>query len=235
MLADEQIERYSRQIILPQVGGKGQENLLRACVLVNGIGPLQDVALLYLAAAGIGTIGVRTDEESVLFSELVQESPNAQTTVLRRLNPDCTVVRHNGHDGSDGNHLSRLVQGYTLVLSEPDMRLHEACYVAQRPLLCAQTTGTHCWFFTCRGYEANQPCLHCATLPLGEGTHPLFDGLAAAFLGAQIATEVVKIILGLNQSDGAKLFRCEFPDLRFHVQRVWKNPDCSRCGRASLS
>jgi molybdopterin-synthase adenylyltransferase len=234
VLADGQIERYSRQIILPQVGGKGQEKLLRARVLVGGVGPSQDVALFYLAAAGVGTLGVRAGEESVLFSELARESPDAQTTVLRRLNPDCAVVRHSGDDGGDIQHLSRLVQDYTLVLSGPDVRLHEACYVARRPLLCAQTTGTLCWFFTCRGYEASQPCLQCVTPPSGGGASPLFEGCAAAFLGAQVATEVVKIVLGLDRSDDAKLFRCEFPDLRFHVRGVGKNPDCPCCGRKIL-
>jgi len=235
MLADEQIERYSRQIILPQVGGKGQEKLFRASVLLNGTGPLQELALLYLAAVGIGTIGILTDEEARLFSALMPESPDALTTVPQRLNPECTVVRHRRPDGNDLNPLSQLVQGYTLVVSRPDLRLHDACSLAQRPLLCAQSTGTHCWFFTCRGYDAHQPCLHCVQLPSGEEAHPLFADLAALFLGAQIATEVVKIVLGLNQSYGTTLFRCEFPDLRFDIQRVWKNPGCSHCGRSVVS
>ena len=68
MLSDSQIERYSRQIILPQVGGKGQEKLLRARVLVNGNEPLQTAALLYLAAAGVGTIGVIANDSSPVLS-----------------------------------------------------------------------------------------------------------------------------------------------------------------------
>ena len=67
MLSEAQIERYSRQIILPQLGGKGQETLLRARVLVNG-GVLQTTTLLYLAAAGVGTIGLRSRERPVVFS-----------------------------------------------------------------------------------------------------------------------------------------------------------------------
>jgi molybdopterin-synthase adenylyltransferase len=235
MLAEEQIERYSRQIILPQVGGKGQEKLLRASVLVNGTGLLQEIALLYLAAVGIGTLGVLTDEEAGLFSVLMLESIDALAPVPQRLNPECSVVRHSRSDRSDGQCLSQLVKGYTLVVSSPAPRLHDACYTAQRPFLCVERTGAQCWFFTCRGYDAHQPCLHCVTLPSGEGTHPLFDDLAAAFLGAQIATEVVKMVLGLNQSDGATLFRCDFPDLRFDVQSIWKKPDCPCCGRSVSS
>jgi molybdopterin-synthase adenylyltransferase len=235
MLADEQIERYSRQIILPQVGGKGQEKLLRARVLLNGTGPLQEIALLYLAAVGIGTLGVLTDAKAGLLSALMPESPDALTTVPQRLNPECTVVRHRGSDQSDVQYLSRLVEGYTLVVSDPDIRLHEACYIVQRPLLCVQSTGTECWFFTCRGYDANQPCLHCVGFPSAGERSPLFTDLAAMFLGTQIATEVVKVVLGLNQSDRTILFRCEFPDLRFNVQSVRKNPGCAHCGRSVLS
>jgi molybdopterin-synthase adenylyltransferase len=235
MLVDEQIERYSRQIILPQVGGKGQEKLLRAGVLVNGTGLLQEIVLLYLAAVGIGTLGVLTDEETGLFSALMPESPDALTIVPQRLNPECTVLRHSWSDQSDTKNLSQLVQRYTLVVSGPDLRLHDACYAAQRPFLCVESTGTQCWFFVCRGYEANQPCLHCVTLPSGEGRRPLFVDLAALFLGAQVATEIVKMVLGLDQADRATLFRCEFPDLRFETQRVQKNPDCSYCGRSFLS
>jgi adenylyltransferase/sulfurtransferase len=230
MLADEQIERYSRQIILPQVGGKGQEKLLRASVLVNGTGLLQEIALLYLAAVGIGTIGVLTDEEAGLFSALMPESLDAFATVPQRLNPECTVVRHKRPDRNDVQYLSQLVERYMLIVSGPDLRLHDTCYTVQRPFLCVESTGTQSWFLACRGYEANHPCLHCVALPSEGKARPLFSDLAALFLGAQIATEVVKMILGLNQSAGATLFRCEFPDLRFETQRVQKNPDCPHCG-----
>jgi adenylyltransferase/sulfurtransferase len=235
MLADEQIERYSRQIILPQVGGKGQEKLLRARVLLNGTGPLQETALLYLAAVGIGTIGVLADEKTSLLSTLMPESLDALTTVPQRLNPECTVVRHHQPAEKDLSTLSQLVRDYTVVISGPDSRLHDACYTVQRPFLCARSVGTQCWFLTCRGYDASQPCLHCIQLPAEAEAHPPFADLAALFLGAQLATEVVKIIVGLNPSAGATLVRCEFPDLRFDVQRVRKNPGCAHCGRSVLS
>lgn len=232
MLADEQIERYSRQIILPQVGGKGQEKLLRASVLLNGAGPLQETALLYLAAVGIGTIGILTDEEVGLSSVLMPESSDALTTVPQRLNPECAIVHHHGTEGHPLTALSQLARNYTLAISGPDSHLHDACYIARRPFLCVQSVGTQCWFLTCRGYDASQPCAHCVQLPTREEAPSPFVDLAALFLGAQLVTEVVKIILGLDQSAGATLVRCEFPDLRFDVQKVRKNPDCSYCGHS---
>lgn len=234
MLTDDQIERYSRQIILPQVGGKGQEKLLRARVLLNGTGPLQETVLLYLAAVGISTMGILADEQGELLSTLMPESPDALTTVPRRLNPECVVVRYRKSEGSDLTHLSQLLRDYTLVISGPDKPLHDLCYTVQRPFLCVQSEGPHCWFLPCRGYDADQPCLHCVELPARKTVASPFADLAALFLGAQLATEVVKIILGLNQSAGATLVRCEFPDLRFAVQKVRKNPECSYCGRSSL-
>ncbi len=230
MLTDEQIERYSRQIILPQVGGKGQEKLLRARVLINGTGPLQETVLLYLAAVGIGAIGVLADEQAELLSTLRPESLDALTTVPQRLNPECVVVRYRKSKEHDVTYLSQLVRDYTLVISDPDKHLHDLCYTVQRPFLCVQSEGLHCWFLTCRGYDPHQPCVHCVELPVEKMATPPFADLAALFLGAQLATEAVKIILGLNQSAGATLVRCEFPDLRFDVQKVWKNPECSYCG-----
>src|SRR5437899_11749184 len=101
MLSDSQIERYSRQIILPQVGGKGQEKLLRARVLVNGSGPLQTSALLYLAAAGVGTIGVIADDSCTVLSAFAPDQRDTVSTALTCLNPDCTVVIHRDRDAAD--------------------------------------------------------------------------------------------------------------------------------------
>src|SRR5438105_1808791 len=124
MLSDSQVERYSRQIILPQVGGRGQEKLLRAHVLVNGSGLLQSTVLLYLAAAGVGTIGVIATAPFSLLPALAADQHNAVSDALTRLNPDCTMVLHSGKDLACPE---QLVQGYDLVLSAPDP-LHDTCY-----------------------------------------------------------------------------------------------------------
>ena len=94
MLSDPQIERYSRQIILSHVGGKGQERLLHAKVLVAGDGPMQTQALLYLTAAGIGQIGTVGTARLPVLTALAPESQNSTIVALQRLNPDCTVILH---------------------------------------------------------------------------------------------------------------------------------------------
>jgi len=226
MLSDSQIERYSRQIILPQVGGKGQEKLLRARVLVNGSGPLQTSALLYLAAAGVGTLGVIANDSGAMFSTFAPDQTETISAALTRLNPDCTVVIHR-ETAPPGP--EQIVQGYDLVLSPPGP-LHEVCYALRRPFLCAQASAIDAWVFLCTGYEPDSPCLRC--LP-----HPLFEErtdthlLAPLFFGTLQATEAIKLILGLSGSSTGKLLHCQFPTLHFSERPVRKDPQCNLCGR----
>ena len=225
MLSDAQIERYSRQIILPQVGGKGQEKLLRARVLVNGSGPLQTTALLYLAAAGVGTIGVTTTTSGSLLSAFAPDQENPVSAALTRLNPDCTVVTHSAADMLCPE---QIVQRYDLILSAPGS-LHDVCYTARRPFLCAHVSAADAWLFSCLGYEPDLPCLSC--LPrqfFGEGTDAY--SLAALFLGTLQATEAIKFILGLSRSPIGKLLLCQLPALHFSERVVKKDPQCILCG-----
>jgi molybdopterin-synthase adenylyltransferase len=227
MLSDSQIERYSRQIILPQVGGKGQEKLLRARVLVNGSGPLQTAVLFYLAAAGVGTVGVITLAPSPVFSAFAPEQDDPITATLTRLNPDCTVLIHRP---TEVDTPEQIVQRYDLALSPPDS-LHEVCYALHKPFLCAQVSAVGAWMFPCLGYELNSPCLSCIPQQyFGEAreTAPL----AGLFLGTLLATEAIKFILGLSCPSGRLLF-CQFPALHFSEPIVPKDPQCAVCGSFS--
>lgn len=234
MLSEDQIERYSRQIILPQVGGKGQEKLLQARVLVNGNGLLQGEALFYLAAVGIGTVGIIADDLFPVFSSLAPNGTDPSSWVLRHLNPDCTVTRHATREVALPEELKQLVHEYDLVLSEPDNRLHEACYARRRPFLCATITSTCGWLLICQGYEANLPCLYCVSPPSGEErSDPCLENLIAAFLGTVQTTEAIKLILDLHRSGSNNLLQCQFPGLHFQQSVAGKNPHCSFCGRSA--
>ena len=229
MLSEAQIERYSRQIILPQLGGKGQETLLRARVLVNG-GVLQTTTLLYLAAAGVGTIGLRSRERPAVFSALtIEESDDPVVATLARLNPDCRVVRHD-MDGS----AAALIAAYDLLVSEPDP-LVDHCGRAGQPVCCswAQTSDRH--LFVCRG-GLDQACWEC--LPAGQKRaipgheETAFGRLADLFWGAFQATEALKCVIGLGPSSPSRVFTCQFPQLQFSDRPVEQDPDCAVCGRA---
>ena len=232
MLSDLQIERYSRQIILPQVGGKGQERLLHASVLVSGDSPLQTQALLYLTAAGVGRIGVCGTEPLPLLAALVPEHQASAVTALRQLNPDCVIVVY---DRQDQQAVMRLVQQYDLVIAEPNAQLHAACYATQRPFLCGQVSATTAWLAVYRGYEDNLPCFACETWPMSETVPSLGvdDEPVGPFIGTVLATEAIKCVLGLNPMNTTKLLQCNFPALSFHERVLAKNPHCSVCRRSS--
>jgi adenylyltransferase/sulfurtransferase len=245
MLSEAQIERYSRQIILPQLGGKGQETLLRARVLVNG-GALQTTTLLYLAAAGVGTIGLRSRERPAVFSAFagkvddddhqikkrssstLGEPGDPVVATLERLNPDCRVVRHDASGAA-----APLIAAYDLVVSEPDP-LVDHCGVTGHPLCCSWGQTSHRRLFVCQG-GPDVACWAClpaeqkSCTPNHDGA--AFERLADLFWGAFQATEALKCVIGLSPSSPSRVFACQFPQLRFSDRPVDKDPDCAVCGQ----
>jgi len=234
MLTDEQIDRYSRQIILPQVGGKGQERLLQAKVLVVGTGEAQISALLYLAAAGVGTIGVVIEQASPLWHAFLAGGSDTERIwrTLTALNPDCTVKTYVPDREAWAKHASPLLEAYDLVLSPPHP-IHDACYALGRPFICGASLPSCTWLFTCQGYQSGLPCLRCLR------SHPLFNNeellaeglnqLAAGFLGTLQATEVIKLILRVGQPASDRALVWDFPSLRFSQILVAKDPTCPLC------
>ena len=262
MLEDAQIERYSRQIILPQVGGKGQEKLLRSQVYVDGDGLLAAAALFYLVAAGVGTIGVARAKAAPIFSVLAErplgpdEQPVAHT--LRHLNPDCTIVTHLDEDAQSLHH-------YDLILATTDA-LHAGWYAQHKPFVWGAASGEGARLFVSRGDMADRPCLRCLfpehpprpyratpprrgkkTVPSSEGCRvaagwvPADTGAAdpddssplnspyALFLGTQLVTEALKIILQPEAERPPKLLAYTFPAFHCTEQTVEKNPHCPVC------
>ncbi len=228
MLSDQQIERYSRQIILPQVGGKGQEKLLRARVLVHATGPLHTAALHYLAAAGVGTLGVFTDANDTVLSALAGTQEQERFDIFPRLNPDCSIMRHMGEEEQDQQ---QLVSAYDLVLSD-STTLHDACYATRRPFLYASVSEKEATLGVYRGYEPDAPCLRCLPVvqAVGSGTS-LFVEIAALFLGAQVATEALKHVLSLSRLSTTKLLHFRLPSFECREEVLEKFQHCAVCAR----
>ncbi len=229
MLTDSQIERYSRQIILHGVGGKGQERLLRSRILLHGSGPIESAASLYLAGAGIGLLGIAASAER--SPRRAADQPTGQA--LARLNPDCRVVTHSQQQLETPE---PLVRDYDLTLSSTGT-LQVCCHRLRLPFVFARLLEYGGALFVDRGYEQDRPCLRC----IPEWFN-LLDGRAkkecddsAFFLGSLQATEAIKIILGLGQAQRSGLFRCEFPSLHFGEDDVRKNPRCPVCGPTEAS
>lgn len=252
MLADALIERYSRQIILPQVGGKGQEKLLASRVLVDvppaapsstDAGPAADptraAVLLYLAAAGVGTVGVTGPADAPPFGQLAEAtapggavedqavSPLADT--LRRLNPDCTVV----HD-TDAPPAARCC-GYDVVIAG-SAHLHDACHAHRTPFVWAETVSGVSRLFVSRGDRPDWPCLRCAFpagVPAGAVAQSPATTVVGFFTGAVQTTEALKILVGADANSEPCVTTCDVTNMRFTHEAVARNPACICCASPS--
>ena len=147
---DEQIERYARHIVLKEVGGVGQQRLLRAKVLVIGAGGLGCPISLYLAAAGVGTIGI-VDDDVVSLSNLQRQIAHATARIgtpktasaaatLAAINPDVCVVEHRTRINAEN--AAKLIAAYDLVADGSDnfatrFLVNDSCYFARKPLVTA--------------------------------------------------------------------------------------------------
>lgn len=215
-LSEDQICRYARHIVLPEIGGAGQARLLAARVLVVGAGGLGSPLLLYLAAAGIGTLGIvdfdRVDasnlQRQVLFATADQGTAKVDAAAerLRALNPGLRIERH-PFKLEPGN-ARALVEAYDLVADGSDsmatrLAVHDACRAAGRPLVSAAVQGTDGQLTTFKSHLGPpHPCLRClfpeppaaAALPSCAQAGVL--GPAAGVVGCLQAVEVVKEILG---------------------------------------
>lgn len=218
-LSEEQLQRYARQIVLPEVGGIGQARLLAARVLVIGAGGLGSPLLLYLAAAGVGTLGV-VDDDRVELSNLQRQVLHTLPSVgqskvesalerLRALNPGIAL---HGHPLrlTEAN-ARQLVAAYDLVADGSDsfatrLLVADACRAAKRPLVSASAQGMSGQLTTFKAHlGAPHPCFHCLHPETPEaGALPSCAqggvlGAVTGVMGTLQAVEVVKELLGLEE------------------------------------
>jgi adenylyltransferase/sulfurtransferase len=247
---DIQVQRYARHIILPEVGGMGQARLLASKVLVVGAGGLGSPLLLYLAAAGVGTIGV-VDDDVVDLSNLQRQIVHDQAAVgqpkvdsaarrIRALNPDVQVETHRLRLGA-GNALD-LVSGYDVVADGSDnfatrFLLNDACFLARRTLVSAALLRFDGQVSTFKAYLGSpHPCYRCLFREPPAKNHApscaqagVFGALAGV-LGSWQATEVLKELLGIGTSLSGSLLMLDALNAGFHRISVKPDPDCPLCG-----
>lgn len=252
-LSEEQITRYARHILLGEVGGTGQEKLLAARVLVVGAGGLGSPALYYLAAAGIGRLGI-VDDDRVDLSNLQRQilhdthrigvaKVDSAAQTLAALNPDVQLDRHDCRVTA-GN-VFDLLADYDLVLDGSDnfatrFLLNDACYFASKPLISAAIFQFHGEISTFKAHLGDgHPCLRCLhPEPPPPGLVPSCAsagvlGALAGTMGSLQATEAVKEVLGIGDSLSGRLLKYDALDSRFYPIRLRKNPACPLCGAAS--
>lgn len=251
-LNDEQFHRYARHLILDEVGEEGQEKLLESRVLVVGAGGLGAPLLMYLAAAGVGTLGI-VDDDEVDLTNLQRQIVHATGSVGRRktesaketiaaLNPGIYVVTHDMR--LDADNAAEIIAGYDLVADGSDnfdtrYLLNELCYQAGIPLVAAAMLRFEGQLFTFRrDDDAPTACYRCIfpeappedLVPRCEEAGIL--GALAGVMGTLQTTEVLKELLGLGESLAGRMLIYDALNTGFHTINVPRNPDCALCGDA---
>ena len=247
-LTNEEIERYKRHLVLKDVGGQGQQKLKDSSVLLIGAGGLGSPLLMYLAAAGVGRIGLIDDDHvslSNLQRQIAHDTPSINERkvesgrdTIRRLNPNVEVdtfdERINAENALD------IIAKFDLVADGSDnfatrYLVNDACYLAKRPLVFAAVGPFDGYVTTFRGHETgddgnpkpNYRCIFPVELP--EGTvAPCSEigvlGAIVGVVGTLQATEVIKELLGIGKSLSGRLLIYDALGARFQNVDIAWNP-----------
>ncbi|HEX8752567.1 MAG TPA: molybdopterin-synthase adenylyltransferase MoeB [Solirubrobacterales bacterium] len=243
----EQRDRYSRHILLPEVGVDGQLRLLNSKVLLLGAGGLGAPTALYLAAAGVGTIGLVDDDvvdASNLQRQVIHNTERIgmpKTTSARifieQLNPDVTVVEHNGR--LDASNILGVIEDYDIIVDGADnfptrYLLNDASVRLRKPVVSASILGFDGQISTFMPYEG--PCYRCLypTPPPAELAPSCSAngvlGVMAGTMGTLQANEVIKLVLGAGEPLVGRLLLYEALGTRFTELKVRRDPNCPICG-----
>ncbi|MGD2064485.1 MAG: ThiF family adenylyltransferase [Nitrospirota bacterium] len=217
-LSDAQIERYSRQILLKELGGTGQERILAGSVLVLGGGRVPALASLYLAAAGCGRLGLG-------FADGAEEARAS----IAALNPDTRTHLVSPEEVSREVIADYDVVAHTMVPGDRHDRLNRAWLEAARPMVVARVAGATGSVTTLRPGPGTG-CLACMPWPSGEATTtPLAAPLAGAIASLQ-AIEVLKAVTGTGEPLHDRLVTLDAHGAAFAVQEAQRPAACAVCG-----
>lgn len=243
---EEQIRRYSRHVILGEVGGKGQQKLLASRVLIVGAGGLGSPAALYLAAAGVGTIGI-IDADAVDLSNLQRQVLHSTKDLdrpkvfsaqdrMQELNPDVQVVPYPIRLGA--HNAREIIDRYDLVVEGSDnfptkFLTNDACVMLDKPLVMAGLLRFEGQLFVI--LPKRGPCYRCIFRhPPPPGLIPSCQeagvlGAVAGVLGTLQAVEAVKILLGVGEPLSGKILLFDALDGQFRAVSARRDPDCPIC------
>jgi adenylyltransferase/sulfurtransferase len=248
MLTPEELERYARHIVIREVGGPGQAKLKAARVLVIGAGGLGSPALLYLAAAGVGTLGV-IDDDTVTLSNLQRQiihpteaigRPKVASTadMIARLNPHVKVKAHAMR--LDASNALALLADYDIVADGSDnfvtrYLVSDACYLAKKPLVTGALGVFDGTLTTLRAHEMNaqgelNPTYRCLfPEPPPPGTVPTCAeagvlGALAGVVGSLMALEVIRSVVGFGEGLVGRLLMIDARAMRFETLDYQRDP-----------
>ena len=250
-LSDEQIERYARHILLPEVGGNGQSRLLKSSVLVIGAGGLGSPVVMYLAAAGVGTIGV-IDDDLVDLSNLQRQilhttsrlnmaKVDSAKQIVGELNPDVALIPH--RERLDVNNVERLIADYDLVVDGSDnfdtrFLINDACFLASKTLISGAILRFEGQISTYKAHLGSEHhCYRCIfPAPPPPGMIPSCSeagvfGALAGVVGSAQAVETLKELLGIGKTLAGYLLIYDGLDTTWRKVRVRPDPSCPLCGK----
>jgi molybdopterin/thiamine biosynthesis adenylyltransferase len=250
-LLDDELERYSRHVILEDFGAAAQSQLLESSVLIVGAGGLGSRVALYLAAAGVGTIGI-VDDDVVDLSNLQRQiihttadidTPKARSAEakMRAINPTLTLHAHQIRVNA-GN-IAELIAPYDLVIDGADnfatkFLINDACVLTKKPFvhggilrftgqaISVQPDKSAC--YACL-YDAPPPP---ESVPTCSSAGVL--GAIAGMLGTIQAAEAIKILTGVGEPLFNRLLSFDAKAMRFREIRFSKNPKCRVCGEQGI-
>lgn len=244
---NEQLERYSRHIILQEVGVKGQKKLLNASVLIIGAGGLGAPAALYLAAAGVGTIGI-VDADEVDLSNLQRQVIHTTNDVgkakvksaaetMEAINPDVTVKTYRTF--VDSSNIMDLIKDYDFIIDGTDnfpakFLINDACVMAEKPF-------SHAGIIRFKGQlmtyvPGEGPCYRCVFKnPPPKDAVPTCKqagviGAMGGVIGSLQAMEAIKYIIGKGDLLTGKLLTYDALKMEFHTIKLPKDDHCAVCG-----
>ncbi|MBN1507522.1 MAG: molybdopterin-synthase adenylyltransferase MoeB [Sedimentisphaerales bacterium] len=246
-LSEQQIERYSRNILLQEIGGNGQEKLLASRVLIIGVGGLGSPAALYLAAAGVGTLGLMDGDEvdvTNLQRQIVHHTADigkrkvdSARDKIRAINPDVTVQTHDLRARADN--IRQIIREYNFVLDATDnfatkFLINDACCFERVPFCHAGILQFEGQLITV--IPGRTACYRCVFhSPPPPGSVPSCGqagvlGVLPGVIGSLQATEAIKYLLGIGTLATDCLLTYSALTMEFRKVHVGRNADCPLCG-----
>ena len=247
-LSKEQRERYSRHLLIPEIGVEGQTKLLEAKVLLLGAGGLGSPTALYLAAAGVGTLGI-VDDDEVDLSNLQRQVIHTTDRIgvakvdsaeesIKAINPDVEVVKYRTR--LDASNVMEIVQGYDVIVDGADnfptrYLLNDATVRLGIPVVSASILGFDGQLSVFQPHEG--PCYRClypvpppAELAPSCGANGVL-GVLPGTMGLLQATEVIKLVTGAGEPLVGRLLLYEALGATFTELKVRRDPECPVCSR----
>ncbi len=246
--SEEEVQRYARHIILQEVGGRGQEKIRDAKVFCVGAGGLGSPSTLYLAAAGVGTLGVIDSDvvdlsnlqRQVLHTTLTVDHPKVESAraTLSAINPH--VKLNLIHDKLTVSNIMDILREYDVILDGSDnfstrYLVNDACFFLKKTLISGSIFRFEGQVFTMKAHQGHA-CYRCLyPEPPPAGMVPSCQeagvlGVLAGTIGVLQATEALKEILGVGTSLADRLILYDALEMTFREVRVPKDPNCPLCG-----